>query len=58
MTLVSFQLLRKNLGNLREFLGKCLTAPSPWQKIARTPMEDDELLYKAPEYGFRDKFST
>ena len=37
MALVSFLLFRKNLGNLREFLGKWFTAP-PWQKIARTPM--------------------
>ena len=33
MTLVSFRLLRKKLGNLREFLGKWLTAP-PGKKLA------------------------
>ena len=38
MTFVSFRLFRKNLGNLREFLGKWSTAPTPWQKITRTPM--------------------
>ena len=37
MTLVSFRLLRKNLGNLRERLGKWFTVPSA-KKIARTPM--------------------
>ena len=29
MTLVSFRLLRKSLGNLREFLGKWFTVPPP-----------------------------
>ena len=38
MTLVSFRLFRKNLGNLREFLGKWSTVPTPRQKITRTPM--------------------
>ena len=37
MALVSFLLFRKNLGNLREFLGQIVYRP-PWQKIARTPM--------------------
>ena len=37
MTLVSFGLFRKNLGNLREFFGQMVHRP-PWQKIARTPM--------------------
>ena len=36
--LVSVRLFRKNLGNLKTFLGKWFTAPPPWQKIARTPM--------------------
>ena len=38
MTLVSFGLFRKNLGNLREFFGQMHGSPPPWQKIARTPM--------------------
>ena len=37
MALVSFQLFRKNLGNLREFFGQMVYHP-PWQKFARTPM--------------------
>ena len=37
MTLVSFGLFRKNLGNLREFFGQMVHRP-PWQKIARTLM--------------------
>ena len=37
--LVSFRLLRKNMGNLREFLGKWFTAPLPRQIVARTRME-------------------
>ena len=37
MTLFSFRLFRKNLGNLREFFGQMVHRP-PWQKIARTPM--------------------
>ena len=36
MTLISFRLLRENLGNMRELFANC--SPSPWQKIARTPM--------------------
>ena len=32
MALVSFLLFRKNLGNLREFLGKWFTAPPPLAK--------------------------
>ena len=32
MTLISFRLPRKNLGNLREFLGKWFTAP-PGKKL-------------------------
>ena len=32
MTLVSFRLLRKSLGNLRETLGKWFTAPTPLAK--------------------------
>ena len=32
MTLVSFRLLRKNVGNLREFLGEWFTAP-PGKKL-------------------------
>ena len=42
MTLFSFRLFRKNLGNLREFFGQMVhllpPPPLPWQKIARTPM--------------------
>ena len=37
MTLVSFRLFRKNLGNLREFFGQMVHRP-PWQKNARTLM--------------------
>ena len=37
--LVSFRLLRKYMGNLREFLGKWFTVPPPRQKVARTRME-------------------
>ena len=37
MTLVSFRLFHKNLGNLREFFGQ-MVRRLPWQKIARTPM--------------------
>ena len=36
MTFVSFRLLRKNLSNLREFLGKWFTPPG--KKIARAAM--------------------
>ena len=46
MTLVSFGLFRKNLGNLRESFGQMVHRP-PWQKIARTPMtrSHHSLLY-------------
>ena len=37
MTLVSFRLFRKNLGNLREFFGQMVHRP-PGKKNARTPM--------------------
>ena len=37
MVLVSFLLVRKNLGNLREFFRQ-MVYRSPWQKVARTPM--------------------
>ena len=37
MTLVSFRLFCKNLGNLQEFFGQMDYRP-PWQKITRTPM--------------------
>ena len=37
MTLISFRLFRKNLGNLRDFFGQMVYRP-PWQKISRTPM--------------------
>ena len=37
MTLLSFQLFSKNLGNLQEFFGQMVYRP-PWQKIARTSM--------------------
>ena len=37
MSLVSFLLFRKNLGNLQEFFGQMVYRP-PWPKIARTPM--------------------
>ena len=43
MTLVSFGLFRKNLGNLREFFGQMVHRP-PWQKIARKPM-DSQLAF-------------
>ena len=47
MTLASFRLSRKNLGNLREFFGQMVHRPS-WQKTARTPMAEIEpmLLWK------------
>ena len=39
MTLTSFRLSRKNLGNLREFFGQMVHPPSPpGKKNARTPM--------------------
>ena len=40
MALVSFLLFRfvKIWATCENFLGKCFTAPPPWQKIARTPM--------------------
>ena len=41
MTLVSFRLFRKNLGNLQEFFGQMVRRP-PWQKSARPPMIDEE----------------
>ena len=56
MILVSFRLFHKRLGNLRERLGKWLTAcpPLPWLKIARKPVVyapkqkmHDDLLHKA-----------
>ena len=37
MTLLSFQLFSKNLGNLQEFFGQTVYRPR-WQKIACTPM--------------------
>ena len=37
MTLLSFRLFRKNLGNLREFFGQMVHRP-PGKRIARTPM--------------------
>ena len=37
MTVVSFRLFRKNLGNLGELFEQMVYRP-PWQKIARTPM--------------------
>ena len=44
IALVSFLLFRKNLGNLGEFFGQTVQRPpTPWQKIARTPM-----VYKDP----------
>ena len=43
MTLFSFRLFRKNLGNLREFFGQMVHRP-PWQKISRTPMNIDDGL--------------
>ena len=46
MALVSFLLFRKNLGNLREFFGQmAYRLPTPWQKIARTPMYKRRFLY-------------
>ena len=38
MSLVSFLLFCKNLGNLQEFFGQMVYRP-PWPKIARTPMQ-------------------
>ena len=43
MTLLSFGLFRKNLGNLREFFGQMVHRP-PWQKFARTPMFETPTL--------------
>ena len=42
MALVSFRLFCKNLGNLQEFFGQMVyrPPPPPWQKIARTPMQN------------------
>ena len=37
MSLVSFLLFCKNLGNLQEFFGQMVYRP-PWPKIAHTPM--------------------
>ena len=37
MSLVSFLLFCKNLGNLQQFFGQMVYRP-PWPKIARTPM--------------------
>ena len=42
MGLVSFRLFCKNLGNLQEFLGQMVYRP-PWPKIARTPMDFNDL---------------
>ena len=42
--LVSFLLFHKNLGNLQEFFGQIDYRP-PWQKIARTPMTDMDILW-------------
>ena len=56
MTLVSFRLLRKNLGNLSKVLSKWSTAPPPlpWQNIFRTPMLQPEPdltpLQEAPSF--------
>ena len=52
MTLLSFGLFRKNLGNLREFFGQMVHRP-PGQKFARTPMSEMEMLvvcFKLCEY--------
>ena len=40
MALLSVRLFCKNLGNLKEFFGQMVyrLPPTPWQKIARTPM--------------------
>ena len=39
MALVSVRLFCKHLGNLQEFFGQMVYRP-PWQKIARTPMNE------------------
>ena len=42
--LVSVRLFCKTLGNLQQFFGQMVYRP-PWQKIARTPMFLNILLY-------------
>ena len=52
MTLVSFWLFCKNLGNLQDFFGQMDYPPlPPWEKIARTPMDLASLLVM-PFYHF------
>ena len=43
MSLVSFLLFCKNLGNLQEFFGQMVYRP-PWPKIARTPMPGVQIV--------------
>ena len=43
MTLVSFRLFRKNLGNLRQLFGQMIHPPPPLAKNARTPMQVMDL---------------
>ena len=47
MALVSFRLFCKNLGNLQDFFGQMAYRP-PWQKIARTPMSDQDIVQNRP----------
>ena len=56
MTLLSFRLFRKNLGNLREFFGQKVHRP-PGKKIARTPMfkAKGNNTEKCPPGRFGDK---
>ena len=48
MILVSFRLFRKNLSNLREFLGKCFTAP-----LAKKCPYDFDTVCFAVRHGLR-----
>ena len=54
MTLLSFRLFRKTLGNLREFFGQMVHRP-PGKKIARTPMFTTEWKLLAEEFWTAEK---
>ena len=43
MTLISFRLFRKHLGNLRDFFWQMVYRP-PWPKSSRTPMTVSDTI--------------
>ena len=52
MAIVSFRLFRKNLGNLREFFGKCSTAPPPGKKKIRYAYDSKRLYFETGDIPF------